>query len=87
MVRRNYLEPTIADLEKKNNKTVEEITGKDPPFFSVVYFPPSPPPHLKRQSGLPPLFSLTLSYLCVAGRACLFQLTGDGGGEGGGGAK
>jgi hypothetical protein len=53
-----------------------------PLFFSVVFIRvPHPLSHLNYhgQSGSLSLFSLTLSSLCVAGRAYLSQLTGGGG--------
>jgi hypothetical protein len=50
---------------------------KMPTIFTVVLFGPLPP-HLTPHFGLQLLIPLTLSTLCVAGRACLSQLTGEG---------
>jgi hypothetical protein len=51
---------------------------KMPTIFTVVLFGPLPP-HLTPQFGLQLLIPLTLSTLYVSVRACLSQLTGEGG--------
>jgi hypothetical protein len=53
-------------------------------FLSSLFGPPTPLRSTMHhsQSGSQSLFSLTLFSLCVAGRACLSQLT-----EGGGGGR
>jgi hypothetical protein len=58
-------------------KALRDEIGRGPPIFAVVLLAPTFPSLEPRSVTC--VISLTCSSLCVAGTACLSQLTGEGG--------